>query len=352
MKKRIILKVSAFLLIFSVLLHGVQEILRYKFGDEVGERYRAYMEEDEGSVDVVFIGSSSTYAGIAPPVMWKESGITAYNIGISSSSSIISYYQLRFLLETKKQKPKLVVFGFTRIGENAKADESNESAHRKAVEALPYWNLKKEMILQIKQDNPNQDIYTYFFPLLRYHSRWDEIEKRDFVSNEYAEYKNGGYFLDNTTDYPVECHAELFDADIEPVPVSEYSWGYYKQIFDLCAENGIEVAVACYPRGNSKEWISIFKALDQVCSENGIRFYNLSTPEKWDILDIDGTTDFYTAGHVNARGATKVSRVFARWLQEDFSLPDHRGDAAYSAWDDDWEAFYADYQDILAEFGY
>ena len=81
-------------------------------------------------------------------------------------------------------------------------------------------------------------------------------------------------------------------------------------------------------------------------------FYNLSTPGAWDSLGIDGAADFYDAAHVNAVGATKVSKELAKILQEDFDLPDHRGDAAYSTWDRGWEEFHAAYAEYLVEFGY
>ncbi len=355
MIRKLLIKGVAFLLIFTLVFLCVQEVMRYKYNERLADRYRAYMNEKENSVDVVFIGSSSTYCDVVPDVMWKECGITAYNLGVVTSAAFISYSQLRFLLEVKKQKPKLIVFGFTRIGSNVRASTSakHENSHRKAIEAIPpWWKLKYELLLELKKDNPGQNLITYLFPLLRYHSRWNDIKKSDFRPAENDDYTKGGLFRNVTADYVVDCHADLFDSGIEPVKPDEYSAGYYKKIVELCRENDIEIAVANYPKENTEEWIAIFEALEIFCSENGVQYYDLSTPENWAEIGIDGTSDFMDYDHLNARGAVKASRAFARRLQEDFDLPDHRGDAEYDSWEEAWNLFYEKNTDVLAEFGY
>lgn len=354
MIRKLLKKGVAFLLIFTLIFLCIQEVMRYKFNEKLGDLYKDYMEEKENSVDVVFIGSSSTYADIVPTVIWKESGITAYNLGVVTSASFISYYQLRFLLEVKKQKPKLIVFGFTRYGANARASSTAklENSHRKAIDAMPLLKLKYEMIFQLKKDNPKQNLFTYLFPLLRYHSRWNDLTKEDFQPSEHDNYSKGGIFRNATSATPIDCHAELFDAGIEPIAADDYTYGHYKKIVELCKENDIPMAVACYPRENTERWISVFNALEGFCADNEIKFYNLSTPENWAALGIDGATDFFDEGHLNARGAVKTSQAFAKQLQEDFDLPDHRGDPEYSSWDDAWNTFYANNTDVLAEFGY
>lgn len=354
MFRKLVSKCILFFLLFCLLFFGAQEILKYKFGENLEDKYQAYMEEPENSIDVAFIGSSTTQVCAAPPVMWKECGFTAYNFGLSRSSSLISYYQLRFLLEVKMQKPKLIVFGFTCIADSDKADDTVkfENSHRKAVEAMPFLNLKSEMIFQIKKDNPKQNIFTYFFPLLRYHSRWSDITEDDFLPDEYYECTKGVYYVTRNSEEPVNCNAELFEADLEPMPASEYSLNYYRKIVDLCMENGIEMAVVYYPRENEQKTVRACKTLEAFCTENKIHFYDLSTPENWEAVGINGETDFYNLNHLNSRGATKVSLALAHLLQDDFDLPDHRDDPAYSSWFEDWDEFYEINRDILSEFSF
>lgn len=361
MKKGIVvLKAFVFLLIFAVLFFGVQEVIQYKVGqgDFLSFRYDAYLEEPEDSIDILFIGSSQTYAGIAPALIWKETGMTSINLSATSAPALASYYQLRFALET--QKPSLVVMDFVDICTDRMAeDEKHEPTYRKYVAALPGWKLKMEMLLQMGKDNPNLDILTYLSPLLRDHSRWNEITKDDFSDtfaaasfSDRREMLKGALFRLEKPSSEIIYDSELFEQETEELPISEYSWGYYRKALDLCAENGIPVAVLNFPEAPYRRLIQQYKTLESVCAENGLNYYNMNLPVIWKNYGFDTEVDFYDNGHVNASGAIKVSKALAKILQEDFDLPDHRGDSAYSAWDDTWDAFYAAYENVLAPFGY
>lgn len=366
MKKKIV-RVIAFLLIFCMLFAVTQEVIRHKTErtEFLRYRYNAYLNEPENSIDILFIGSSPTYAGIAPAVIWRETGMTSINFGVSSTSAFISYYQLCFALET--QKPSLIVMDFNSICQNRMADTKKlEPFYRINVDALPDWKLKNDMILHIVKDNKNQNILTYFFPLLQYHSRWNELEEADFVDTKLAEfkdYKKGAYFgLGNPEEEIGEekeeieeeiiYDPEIFEQELKELPISEYSWGYYQKVLDLCVENDISVAVVSFPKGTDAFLVREYKTLERVCAENGLNYYNMNTPIMWEIQGLNTETDFYNTTHLNAYGAVKTSKVLAEMLQQDYGLPDHRSDATYNSWNEDWVSFYLEYEEILSEFGY
>ena len=354
--KKIFVKAVAFLLIFCALFLAAQEVIRYK--DERRQdmcyRYDSYLNEPEGSIDILFIGSSPVYAGIAPPVIWKETGITSINFGSTAATAFAGYYQLRFALENNK--PSLVVLDFCGLFQDRRADdEVYEPYYRINVDAIPDRKLKNEMIQQIVNDNENQDLLTYLFPLLQYHSRWNELEEEDFVDTKAAKfksYKKGAYFRTAISEKEFSYDPEMYEQEFDEEPISEYSWGYYQKTLDLCAENNIPVAAVSYPKGTYKHLIREYKTLERVCAENGLNYYNMSAPAMWEICGLDTETDFYDSGHLNSSGAVKLSKVLAEMLQRDYCLPDHRGDTAYNSWNEDWDAFYTDYKKVLSGFGY
>lgn len=356
MKKQAV-KAAAFLVIFCALFLVIQEVIRYKAerGENMSYRYAAFLQEPEDSLDILFVGSSPVYAGIAPTLIWKETGMTSVNFGVSNTSAMISYYQLRFALQT--QSPDLVVMDFNSICRDRTADQSDamEAAYRKNVDAMPDWKLKAEMILQIGKDNEKQNIWSYFFPLLQYHSRWNELEESDFEDTKaisFPAYKKGALFRVRGSEEEITYEPALFELGLEESPLSEYSWGYYKKALELCAENGIPVAIVSFPKGTTEDLIREYRTLEIICAENSLNYYNLNEPAMWERYGFDAETDFYNTGHVNANGAVKVSLALAEILQEDYKLSDHRGDTAYSSWDDDWEAFFGSYEKILSGFGY
>ena len=54
----------------------------------------------------------------------------------------------------------------------------------------------------------------------------------------------------------------------------------------------------------------------------------------------DSGSDYWNNGHWNILGAEKITAWLAPKLQSTYDLPDHRGDEAYSAWEEkikSWE---------------
>lgn len=353
MKK--IIKAVAFVLIFCLLFLGAQEVLRYKFdkNENSVKRFEAYLEEKEDSIDVFFIGSSPVNRAVAPMLIWEEAGFTSFNFGTTLNTAMISYYQLRFALET--QTPKLVVIDFCSLFEDRRPNEDDryEQPYRKVTEAISSLSLKTEIILQIKKDNPEQDMLSYFFPLLRYHSRWNEIKEKDFAGlPDYDEFSKGANLNERYIKENLVYKASYFDEDIENAEISEYSWGYYKKIIDLCAEKNIPLVAVSFPRSTTKTMMGRYKTITQVCDEYDLNYYNLNAPEMWEKYGFNAKNDFYDTTHMNANGAVKVSKALAEMLSADYDLPDHRGDKEYDTWDEDWNAFYEEYENILTKFDY
>lgn len=59
-----------------------------------------------------------------------------------------------------------------------------------------------------------------------------------------------------------------------------------------------------------------------------------------DQLNFDYSGDTIDSQHLNVYGAEKVSQHFEAYLLENFSLPDHRGEAQYKILDQKTEEYY------------
>ena len=354
--KKIVIKALAFLVIFCALFLIIQNVLTYKANqnESIDYRYRLLQAAPEGSVDVVFIGSSPVYAGVTPMVIWEETGITSFNIAISANTAFGSYYDCRFALET--QHPKAVVIDFCGLFQDRKVKDYHsrntyESTYRKTA-AVPSFSLKYELIHQLLADNPEEDPMMWYFPLLRYHTRWTSLTESDFKDPDYDEWRKGALLQTDVIENPVDYDAALFDTAYSPAEVSEYAWGYYQKIIELCRENDVTLVAVTYPKTTTEELLCQYAAIQELCKESGVPFYNFNLPAYWRQLGLDRAADFYDTGHMNLRGSIKLSTALGELLRQEFDLPDHRGDEAYDSWDADWDAFYANYGEYLADFGY
>lgn len=359
--KKLFVKCAAFAAIFVLLFLGAQRTLSYKADKSEYRqlRYRSLQSAPADSIDVLFLGSSPTYAGITPMAMWHEAGVTAFNLGTSNNTAMLCYYDLKFALET--QRPKLVVLDFNLIFEDRKASDVKENgaslevAYRKAL-SMPSSELRGELRRQILEDCPDQDPAMWYVPMLRYHSRWNELTSFDFEKvkpEEYKEYQKGALMRTIVTEAPVKYSAEAYAGEQTDLPqASDYALGYYKKAIELCGENGIAVAAVFLPRSHDASYVRKAVALDGICEQLGVSYYDLDRPESWETIGVDAATDFYDAGHMNLCGSMRVSAWLAERLQADFGLPDHRGDAAFADWEEGWNDFCADYAKKLREYGY
>ena len=95
------------------------------------------------------------------------------------------------------------------------------------------------------EHDPSQSFLSFLFPILRYHSRWTEIETFS-LSEEKQSIQMGYVGLGQSRAYTVpETHLA---SSGEVPPYSEDSLQYYRQAIELCKQNGTQVLLVKFPR--------------------------------------------------------------------------------------------------------
>lgn len=173
-----------------------------------------------------------------------------------------------------------------------------------------------------------ESFLSYVFPILRYHSRFDELTGEDF---EYL-FK----VKDNT------WNGHLVNREVNPVdalptvrPLADYSfaeicWEYLDKIRELCEENGTELILVKAPSVYPYWYEEYDTQIEEYARKYDLAFYNfLDVAEE---IGIDYNTDTYDAGlHLNLDGAEKLSVYFAHILAENHNIADRRDDTDISA---------------------
>ena len=321
-KMKTALSVIAVLLVFVAVFCLVTQLLTPKYmtdlveGSMISQYYR-----ESGNHDVVFIGDCEVYANYSPMEMYRSQGITAYIRGTSQQLIWQSYYVLKETL--KYETPKAVVFNVNamRYGEPVK-----EAFNRLTIDQMR-WSEEKIGIIQASMTE-EEDFLSYVFPILRYHSRFDELTQEDWE-----------YFFkvkDNT------YNGYLVNKNINPVgtlpakrPLADYQFAdicydYLDKITALCKENGVELILVKAPSLYPYWYEQYDEQMADYARENGLAYYNFAACIEE--IGLDFQVDTYDAGlHLNHTGAEKLSRYFARILAEDHQIPDRRTDSKIAA---------------------
>jgi len=348
MKKKKIISFVILILVVFTLAWLLQKLLMPKYMTKIveGALISEYYEEKNKDHDVIFIGDCEVYENFSPITLWEKYGITSYIRGSAQQLIWHSYYILEDTL--KYEKPDVVVFSVLSMMYDK---PQKEAYNRMSIDGLPLSLTKIKMAKASML--PEEDLITYIFPLLRFHSRWNELSEEDFKYwFKKEQIAHNGYLM----------RVDVKPAGSFPKPrkLADYRFGdicydYLDKIVKLCKDNGIKLvllkAPSLYPHWY-EEWDA---QIVDYAQKNDLLYINML--DHLDEIGLDYSTDTYDAGlHLNLSGAEKSSAFLGKILQKEFNLADKRQDKYLQAiWQEKTDAYYKMKEDQykeLEEYGY
>ena len=301
--------------------------------------------DDPTDHNVVFIGDCELYENISPVYLWENFGINSYIRGSAQQLIWQSYYLAEETI--KLEHPDAIVFNVLSMKYN---EPQNEAYNRMSIDGMRWSKSKIDNINASMTEDEN--FIEYVFPLLRYHSRWSDLNSDDV---EYLFHRDkvafNGYYMrvdvKEATDVP------------EGRPLSDYTFGdnaydYLNRLTKLCKDNDVELILVKAPTLYPYWYDEWDKQITDFAAENNLTYINFLNYQ--DEIGLDWTKDTYDGGlHLNLAGAEKLSQYFGKILSEDFKVPDRRGEAELEAyWSDVIERYNAEIKrqtDNLEKYG-
>jgi hypothetical protein len=174
MKAKKVLKGILIIFIVLALLFLLEKLLMPKYMTSIleGALVSEYYHEEYKKHDVIFIGDCEVYENFSPVTLWEEYGITSFIRGSAQQLIWQSYYMLEETIAY--EKPEIVIFNVLSM---KYGKPQKEAYNRMALDGMP---LSMPKLRSIKASMlPEEEFLTYIFPILRYHSRWDELTSED-----------------------------------------------------------------------------------------------------------------------------------------------------------------------------
>lgn len=332
--KRRICYILALVVLIAGSLGALTRLLVPKYMGNVIEG--AFIKEyykDVPDHDVIFLGDCEVYENISPIRLWEEYGITSYIRGSANQLTAQSYYLLEDTL--KHEKPKAVVFNVLAM---SLAEQNNEAYNRMTMEGMKWSGAKLQAIKATMMEE--EHFADYIFPLLRYHSRWQELEPEDFTYYFHEDQvSHNGYYM---------------RADVRPAgdfprerPLADYAFSvknyeYLDRMRKLCEKEGIQFilmkAPSLYPVWH-EEWE---QQIVDYASANNLLYINCIRDA--DKIGLDFNEDTYDGGlHLNLYGAEKLSVYLGGILKEAYGFSDRREETETAAL---WEKKISFYEEM------
>lgn len=345
----------AFCALFACVFLAAQYVLlkKYEPADCWPQRFADYADEPAGSVDMVFLGSSQSYWGTSPIILWNEAGIASVNMSGIMHHHTIVYEQLKALLEMNTP-PKYVVFNPSSLLSTYKAGEEKlQPVYEQFIYTLPTLGQKVSAFrAMLEEGEGTVDVASFLFPLLRYHSRWQELTAEDFLlpswwAEQYRPWLKGQMPMMESINITEFVEGEVVNpGPVELVPESVEGW---LKIFALCRENGITPIALILPRFDGFFTGAPVQALTDFLDENGVAYINYMDEVTLAEMSWDYRRHFKDREHLSFVGSIYASYDLAWRLSEVADWEDHRGDPAYEQWDLDRDRFFETYRAEIEE---
>ncbi len=339
MNKKICLRnVSIFMAVIIVALYLLQKILMPKYVDNVveGNLIKEYYKEENKEFDVVFIGDCEVYENFSPVTLWEKYGINSYIRGSAEQYIWQSYYLLEDTL--KYYKPQVVVFNIQSLQFN---ESDSEAYNRMTLDGMK-WSVSKINSIKASMKD-NEHFMDYVFPILRYHSRWNELSVNDFkyMFRQPDNIAHNGYYMRVDTKPAVNVPKGRMLTDYN---FGDNAWKYLDKMRTLCEKNDITLllikAPSLYPYWYEEYEQQVLDYADK---------YNLpyiNFLKQTDKIGIDYSTDTYDAGlHMNLSGAEKLSDYIGNLLSDCWEVPNRKDEKLLSEiWNKKIELYEEDIQ--------
>lgn len=305
-----------------IILFLCERVLLLKSEDGIEQIESFYLQKDN-TVDVLFMGNSHVYCNVNTGVLWDEYGIAGYDLGGAEQPYWNTYYYLKEALKT--QRPQIIVLEISAPG--IQATDYQPDTWLVCNTYGMKWNANK--IAAIKASVYVDAFERLAVPMNTIHSRYDELTREDFTDPNYSIAYKG---------FDPREGIKAFDRpDVsgvtESTPISEKAEKYLLKIIELTKEEGIPLMMMTAPYVVTEESQKIYNYVFDIAEANQIPYIDGNT--KYAEIGLDFSNDMADNLHLNRIGNEKFTKYLGSYLQEQYSIPDRRGDTDYASWDED-----------------
>lgn len=300
---------GALMLVLVLFLSAVVRPRKDELPNDTSRKVSGFYALQENSLDVLFMGTSHTYYGFNPSVIYENTGLNSYVFAGECQPIGVTYHYLIEALKT--QKPQLIVLDVFALLPQADACQT-DGIIKVNLEDLKFSQNKVEALKLIEKEDLIQNV----LDISIYKERWNQMTLEDLMyplENHFNE--NFGY----TEGYPVNeplYVREMYFTNEKEMPDRE-ELAYLYKIFELVKENDMDLLLVKTPYYESYEEYTITNYIFQEAEEAG--FNTLNFNQYYDELDFvfDRDGDVW---HCNVRGSWKITNMLSDFIFENYNV--------------------------------
>lgn len=343
------LRVLVFLIIAALLFVYLNQVFSIGNTDASKEIITSFYEEEDDTIDVMYMGTSATNRYYNPGQAYEEEGVAAYNMAIMGMPM---FFMPTMIDEVEKtQDPDLYIIEIRNVLKSK--DEVTDAHIRRVTDSLKFSaNRFKAVNIALdytegakgEKSDIDDEKLSYYVPIIKYHSRATsgELTAGDvFLTDGQSAVK--GYVLSPLT-VTQKAQKESIYSNERKAMAPEMT-AAFEDALDACdalKAEGKEVLFVLSPYVVREGQMDKFNTAFDMIKAHGFPVLNCNDTDVLEEMGIDWETDFYNSKHVNYQGAEKYTRYLTKYIKENYEIPDRRGDENYSSWSEAYDK-YKDY---------
>ena len=325
-RSKLFLRGLAFFLVLALAVYGVTWV----FGVNISrglKNWNGLRKEEKGSMDAVFIGASNVVAFWQPAFGWEDHGIAVFNLSVQGLTSAAIKYMI---IEARKTQPDaLYIINLNTFKQSWLAMETKQLHY--ALDYMPFSLNKLRMTgdLLSRSEYRGLDTLEYYLPIIRFHSRWEELQSWAFSDDGMAFKASDrtASFCENRVD--ISQKMRLNNKVRKPLPEDIES--VFLDLLDYCDSEHVNALFVKAPQALGIREQGRLNTMERKLQKRGYPCLDLLE----DVYEagIDPRTDFYNMGHTNIHGSIKFSKAVGDYLVENYHFEDKRGQPGWESWD-------------------
>ncbi len=282
--------------------------------------------EKKNTLDVVVLGSSSTYCFWDATYAWSNYGIAAYPYATPQQPLASTCYVIE---ECRKKQPEAVYL----INLNLALVTEIEPAMIHFLSDVMPPSLNRINMIEGLCEKGNivgiDNKLEYYYPIFAMHERWR-------LAHLPEKNKSGkdckGASVDSLYLTQVEDMTGSISFTDERLDIPEETKQNLDEIFEYLRENNIKAAFFESPAPAGEETMARINTVCDYVRDAGFVCYNGF--DEYEQIGLDPQYDYCDNSHTNISGCRKYTAWLSEKIIDQFQLPDHRGNEIYTSWDE------------------
>ena len=302
--------------------------------DRSFQAMEGFYREKKNSLDAVYIGGSNVHAFWEPPIGWNDGGIAVWSLSMDSMPGNAIKY---LISEARKTQPNALYIININAFKRPAMDVNYVMIHR----VVDYMRFSPEKIKQINSLSDWAGIpllvrLEFLFPIIRFHSRWAELNTWDFTHTVDGLKKGIVYspYLNR-----IENLSGKYKVTDKAIDATAAQLEVLTDLLDYCDQEKVNALFLLVPQAISYTAYEQINSLGSVITQRGYPYWDILRIA--DDLGIQTDTDFYNAAHTNVHGSMKFIDYLGKKLVDEYGFTDKRGMEGWESWDKSVELYTA-----------